>query len=270
MIYDAHEISTSREGYQSFRKVVGWIEKKIMPKAAGTITTTNMRAKFFARAYGIERPIVLQNRPLLPPINDSKAPSNRLRKELCLENDDWPIIVYQGGLQQGRGLAKLIRSALLVKGAYFVFIGSGRQEIELMLLTKQLELTKRVHFIPTVALSELPEYTTSADIGVQPIENTCLNHFSTDSNKLFEYVLAGIAVVATDFPEIRRVIKQYEVGEVIVANDIDALVMTLNNLVNRPELLNKYKENAIRSAPNLCWEEQEHKLVELYQQMFYS
>lgn len=270
LIYDAHEISTSREGYQSFRNVVGWIEKKLMPKAVATITTTDMRAKFFARAYGIERPIVLQNRPCLAPIKISKAPYNRLRTELCLEHDDWPIIVYQGGLQQGRGLPKLVKSALLVKSAYFVFIGGGRQTSELMQLVEQLKLTERVHFIPTVALAKLPEYTASADIGVQPIENTCLNHFSTDSNKLFEYLLAGIPVVATDFPEIRKVIRKYKVGELVPTNNINALAKTLNKLISRPELCNQYKENAIKSASNLCWEEQEHKLVELYQQVFNS
>ncbi|PKL95751.1 MAG: glycosyl transferase family 1, partial [Gammaproteobacteria bacterium HGW-Gammaproteobacteria-8] len=63
LVYDAHEISTSREGYSSFRKLVGLVENALMPRADGTITTTEARAKFFARAYGIARPLVLQNRP---------------------------------------------------------------------------------------------------------------------------------------------------------------------------------------------------------------
>lgn len=267
LVYDAHEISTSREGYQSFRNVVGWVEKKLMPKAVATITTTDMRAKFFARAYGIKRPIVLQNRPCLPESSALKTDSNRLRKELELKYDDWPIIVYQGGLQQGRGLPKLVECAPNVPNAYFVFIGGGRQTTELMQLAEQLCVTDRVKFIPTVALAELPEYTASADIGVQPIENTCLNHFSTDSNKLFEYILAELPVVATNFPEIRKVVQQYQVGEVVPDNDLNALVAVLNKLVCSPELREVYKGNAVKAAPHLCWQEQEHKLVELYRQV---
>src|SRR5690606_272027 len=94
LIYDAHEISTGREGYSRFRNVVAWLEKRIMPRAAGTITTTDARAKFFARAYDIERPVVLQNRPRF--LHTSR--SHRLREELQLQKP-WPIIVYQGGLQ---------------------------------------------------------------------------------------------------------------------------------------------------------------------------
>jgi len=195
---------------------------------------------------------------------------NRLREELALGNSEWPIIVYQGGLQQGRGLPKLVKSAELVPNAYFIFIGGGRQTAELMQLTEQLKLTERVKFIPTVALAELPEYTASADIGVQPIENTCLNHFSTDSNKLFEYVLAGIPVVATDFPEIRKVVNKYKVGEVVKPDCVKSLADVLNKLVNDPKLRELYKVNAIKAAPQLCWQEQEHKLVDIYQQVFNS
>lgn len=270
LVYDAHEISTSREGYQAFRKVVGWVEKKLMPKAVATITTTDMRAKFFARAYGVPRPVVLQNRPCLNTENTVSFNRNRLREELALGNSEWPIIVYQGGLQQGRGLPKLVKSAELVPNAYFIFIGGGRQTAELMQLTEQLKLTERVKFIPTVALAELPEYTASADIGVQPIENTCLNHFSTDSNKLFEYVLAGIPVVATDFPEIRKVVNKYKVGEVVKPDCVKSLADVLNKLVNDPKLRELYKVNAIKAAPQLCWQEQEHKLVDIYQQVFNS
>ena len=63
LVYDAHEISTDREGYRELRGVIAWAEKRLMPRADATITTTEMRAKFFARAYGVPRPLVLQNRP---------------------------------------------------------------------------------------------------------------------------------------------------------------------------------------------------------------
>lgn len=261
LIYDAHEISTSREGYKAFRGVVGWIEKRLMPKVSGTITTTDMRAKFFARAYNIPRPLVLQNRPSFTVTSEK---TDYLRQYLSLDND-WPIILYQGGLQSGRGLENLIRSARLVKKANFVFIGDGRLAGDLQKLSESFELSHRVHFIPTVPLAELPFFTASADIGVQPIENTCLNHYTTDSNKLFEYALAGLTVVATDFPEIRRIVDGYKIGQLTTSQTDDALACALNELVNNNEKRNKYRINALAKRDKLCWEEQEHKLVELYQ-----
>ncbi|WP_238067396.1 glycosyltransferase family 4 protein [Pseudomonas shirazica] len=259
LVYDAHEISTSREGYSSLRNMVGKIEKVLMPRAHGTITTTTARAKFFARAYSIDRPVVLQNRPRL---TISKR-TNKIRDELSL-NKSWPIVLYQGGLQQGRGLEKLVKTALQVPNCYFVFIGGGRLTAQLKELRDERDLQERVHFIPTLSLTDLPAYTASADIGVQPIENTCLNHYTTDSNKLFEYIIAGLPVIATDFPEIRKIVRDGEIGLLVPPGSEDELAKAINMLAGDTELRKHYSKKAIESASALNWEAQENLLSEMY------
>ena len=260
LVYDAHEISTDRAGYASFRSLVGWVAKHLMPQALGTITTTDTRAKFFARAYGIPRPLVLQNRPRFT----SAERSQRIRDELDLQ-ESWPIVLYQGGLQQGRGLELLVGSAAQVSDAYFVFIGGGRLESVLQERAVELGLQERVYFIPTVSLDELPSYTASADIGVQPIEDTCLNHFSTDSNKLFEYMMAGLPVVATSLPEIRKMVREHDLGLLVAPGDTNELASAIQQLVDNSELRQTLGGNAAKAAEQVNWEEQEEKLVSLYQ-----
>jgi glycosyltransferase involved in cell wall biosynthesis len=259
LVYDAHEISTDREGYPSFRSLVGFVEKHLMPRAIATITTTDIRAKFFARAYGIPRPLVLQNRPRLSVVERSQ----RLREELQLDQP-WPIVLYQGGLQQGRGLDRLVDVAAEVEDAYFVFIGGGRMEALLKDRARSRRLENRVYFIPTVSLQALPYYTASADIGVQPIENTCLNHFSTDSNKLFEYIIAGLPVVTSSLPEIRKVVEAYDLGLLVSPGNSRELVSALRSLVSNHDLREHYHFNAVRAAKFLNWEEQESGLIDLY------
>lgn len=259
IIYDAHEISSSREGYATFRKLVSWIECFLMPRIQGAITTTDVRAKFFARTYGVDRPTVLQNRPRKQSINGS----SRLREELGLQMP-WPIVLYQGGLQPGRGLEGLVRAAAAVPGAYFVFVGAGKLGGVLRDIVASLELENRVYFIPTVPLSDLPSYTESADIGVQPIENTCLNHYSTDSNKLFEYVQAGLPVVASDLPEIRRVVRTHDLGLLVPAGDLEALAAALRDLVGDEGKRRHFARCSEVASSVLNWEDQEHKLLDLY------
>jgi len=262
LVYDAHEISTDREGYNSFRSFVGFIERHLMPRAAAIITTTDTRAKFFARAYGVPRPLVLQNRPRYHLIRKS----TKIRDELCLEKN-WPIVLYQGGLQQGRGLDLLVEAVVSVPNAYFVFIGGGRMEWHLRNRAEDLGLSPRVFFIPTVSLDDLPYYTASADIGVQPIENTCLNHFSTDSNKLFEYMMAGLPVVATAMPEIRKLVLENSIGIVVDSGNVQALATAIQSLVedvNKREVLSR---NALLAAKKFNWEEQENSLVDLYRKI---
>lgn len=261
IIYDAHEISTSREGYASFRNLVGFVERLLMPRVHGAITTTDARAKFFARAYGISRPLVLQNRP-----RHTVMASSRIRDELELTHD-WPIVLYQGGLQQGRGLENLVRAAVSVTDVYFVFIGGGRLAVELKQLSEALGVDERVHFIPTVSLAQLSSYTASADIGVQPIENTCLNHFTTDSNKLFEYLMAGLPVIASNLPEIRRVVQQHDIGFLIQPGDVQALMSALKLMTSDPQLRARMHHNALLAGRQLNWEQQESALLSLYRQV---
>ncbi len=259
LVYDAHEVSTGREGYHSFRKIVYYTEKFLMPKAKATITTTTTRAKFFARAYHIQRPIVLQNRPRLT----SPQKTNKIRDELNL-HENWPIVLYQGGLQQGRGLERLLDAASKVPNTYFVYIGGGRLETLLKDKAKALHLENKVYFIPTVSLAILPLYTASADMGVQVLENTCFNHYSTDSNKLFEYIIAGLPIIATHFPEIAKVIRQYDLGMLIPPGNTDALITALRTLSADPTVRKHYHHNAASASKNLNWEEQEQALIDLY------
>jgi len=259
LVYDAHEISTGREGYRSIRGAVAALERRVMPRAAGTLTTTDARAKFFARAYGTPRPVVLQNRPR----SWEGGPSTRIRDELRLQND-WPIILYQGGLQPGRGLEDLVRAVADIPRAYCVFVGGGSLYTALINLTGALRLESRVRFIDTVPLAELPWYTASADIGVQPIEDTCVNHFTTDSNKLFEYVMAGLPVVASRFPEIRRVVQAHDLGLLVRPGNREELVEALKCLVSDSALRARFAENAREAAKILNWESQEQGLLDLY------
>lgn len=262
LVYDAHEISTGREGYRKLRGLVFAIERRLMPRAAGTITTTDRRAAFFARAYGISRPLVLQNRPA----RTSVERTGLLREELGLRRD-WPVIVYQGGLQQGRGLETLLAAMAGVPDAHLVFIGSGRLSESLTDKARELALDDRVRFVPTVPLERLPVYTASADIGVQPIENTCLNHFTTDSNKLFEYVMAGLPVVASNLPEIRRIVNEHELGLLVPDGDEGALAAALRRLVLDAAERERLARNARAAAPLLSWESQAPALVELYRRL---
>lgn len=262
LVYDAHEISTHREGYRSIRPLVAWVERKIMPRASGAITTTDARSKFFARAYKVPRPLVLQNRPR----HYCAKGSDHRWGELGWDRQ-WPVVIYQGGQQSGRGLSLLIQAMVQVPEAYLVMVGGGPLHGTLRAQVLELGLEQRIYFVPTVPLAELPNYTASADIGVQPIENTCLNHYTTDSNKLFEYIQAGLPVVASNMPEISRIVRQYDLGLLVPAGDINALAEALRRMVADVKLRQHHAQRALAATAVLSWEVQEHVLVDLYRRI---
>ena len=262
LVYDAHEISTDREGYRELRGLIAWAEGRLMPRADATITTTEMRAKFFARAYGVPRPLVLQNRPRFADL----ARGSLIRDRLGLD-DGLPVVLYQGGLQPGRGLEDLMVAMPGLPPCHLVYIGGGRLLTPLKGLAAARGLGGRVHFVPTVPLAELLAWTASAEIGVQPIRNTCLNHLSTDSNKLFEYAMAGLPVVASDFPEIRRVVEAHDIGLLFDPETPGELAGALGRLIADGALRARLAANARRCARALSWEAQEGELVGLYERV---
>lgn len=262
LVYEAREISSDREAYQRFRAAVMFVEGRLSRGAAGFITTTDMRADHFRSAYGVESVVVVQNRP----IYQAASASDLLRQRLSLADDD-VICLYQGGLQQGRGLEELIDAVREVPGMHLVLLGRGNLEAQLRAQIRAADLTDRVHLLPAVPWQELPAWTSSADVGVQLLQNTCLNHYSTDSNKLFEYGLAGLAVLASDFPEIRRVLDEWQFGLLVDPADREAVVGALTRITADPALRETLAGNAIKAGRALSWETQVPALLKLYRQL---
>jgi glycosyltransferase involved in cell wall biosynthesis len=259
VVYEAYEISTDREGFQPLVGVVRTVERFIARRVDAMFATTDMRADHFVAAYGIPKPRVLQNRP------PYRAPvaSNRLRECLAVPGEQ-PIVLYQGGLQAGRGLFNLVEAAGRLDGAVFVLMGGGSLAEPLRARVSALGLEGRVHVLPPVPADELHAWTCSADVGVQVLENTCLNHYSTDSNKLFEYVMAGLPVVASDFPEIRKVVAGHNLGLLVDPSDVSGIANAIQLLVDDAGARRRFRAHALAAAEQLSWETQVPALLAAY------
>lgn len=265
VIYDAHEISTDRTALQRIGNTIARIEGFLARRCEAMIATTDLRADHFVRQYGVRRPVVLQNRPHFVDVRRT----NRLREALGIPGTA-PIVLYQGGMQRGRGLPALVDQIPHLPGAHFVFLGDGMLKHELETRVRDHGVTDRAHFLPAVPWQELAEWTASADIGVQLIENTGLNHYTTDSNKLFEYAMAGLAVVASDFPEIRRIVVAHEFGELVDPARNEEVHAALRRLIDDDALRARYAGNAWNARRELAWETQAPALIGLYRRLFMS
>jgi len=263
IIYDATEISTDRAGLRPVAKIVGWVEGFLARRVSRMTTTTGMRAAHFRDHYAIPEPAAIQSRPnYREPVT-----SGQIRAQLPPGRQNDVVVLYQGGLQQGRGLFNLLEVAARVEHANFVFLGGGRLEESLKQSVHARGLTERVFFLPAVPAAELHAWTCSADIGIQILENTCLNHYTTDSNKLFEYTMAGLPVVASDFPEIRKVVSEHDLGILVNPGDVNAITDAVRHLVDNRELRARFAFNATRAAPQLSWETQVPVLLTVYREL---
>src|SRR5699024_9493934 len=194
------------------------------------------RAEYHADMYGT-KPTTVHNYSEEYDINlEDEVP---IRDAYKIPEDE-KIVLYQGGMQEGRGLFKLLEAFKDIEGARLVMIGDGKERLNLIDYHKELGMEDRVIFIDRVPYKELRRYTKAADIGIQFLENTNFNHYSASSNKMFEYIMAHVPVIGSRLPEIEAVIEGQAVGLTVEPGDTDDLRDKLQQLVDDDNLRNEF------------------------------
>ena len=78
-------------------------------------------------------------------------------------------------------------------------------------------------------------YASSADVGVSPIVPSCLNYRYSLPNKLFQYMAAGIPVVASDFRQVREVVEGSGCGVVVDTTRPEAIAWAIVRILGDPD-----------------------------------
>lgn len=261
LVYDSHEVQTSRTGYNS--PIYGWMEKFLLKFASVMIQENHTRAAFIEELYGFY-PKVLHNYPI--PTHPEHSDRVNLHELLGLPADT-PILLYQGGVQMGRGLEKIVEAIPLFHRGHMVFIGDGRIKPDLIRKVNEMGLDKKVTFMDKVPVDDLIHYTKNAYLGFQVLNNVCFNHYSASSNKLFEYLMAGVPVVACSFPEIQKVVEGDYCGVCIDSHDAVDIARGVNEILDNPELREQMRANCFVARDKYNWLNEKKIFIEIYQEL---
>ena len=266
LVYDSHEVQSSRTGYNP--KITKFFEGYFVNRVDKMMMTTDTRAEFTKKLYNIEKPEVIHNYPFFS--GNQSIKNKKDIHEICNINREEPILLYQGGIQTGRGLENIVKSIPMIKKGTVVFIGDGRIKPQLKQLVKEMNLEDRVRFIDKVPVDELKYYTASAYLGFQVLNNVCFNHYSALSNKLFEYIMSEVPVVACDFPEIKRVVTESNIGICVDSSDPKSIAEAVNKLVEDTKLREKLKGNCKEAKLKYNWDNEKDRFVKIYDEIIYK
>ncbi|MBI5975398.1 glycosyltransferase [Staphylococcus canis] len=261
LIYDSHEVQSDRTGYNPQR--IKKIERFLLHFVDEMMVENHTRAKHNETLYGFY-PKTLYNYSELYDIEQRKKID--LHQKLGIAPDE-KILLYQGGLQQGRGLEKLIEAMPLIQEGVLVFIGAGKLTEPLKAQAEQSPAKDRIYFLDKVPFQELPSITREAYLGFQVLQDICFNHYSASSNKLFEYIMAHVPVVASNFPEIKKVVEDNKVGISIDPHHVQNIVDAVNTLLNDKELYQTFKQNTESAKQIYNWQNEKAKLLEVYRNL---
>lgn len=251
LVFDSHEIFSEMPAVQGrfSQKVWRAIEKKVIPNLNYMMTASYSYAEWFKSHYGIEA-VVVQNLP------------KQLKIRLNEMKNDPKIILYQGAINPFRGIDKVVKAMELIEGAEFHIAGAGPKKEEYEALVQELQLSHRVKFLGKLHPEDLRKITQKADVGLSVEENGGPSYLYSFPNKVSDYIQARVPVVLINFPEMKRVIDQFSVGEIIENHNSETIAKAINKVLSNGKEF--YKTELERASQELCWEKESQKVLDLF------
>lgn len=258
LVWDSHEIFTEMPAVNGrwVQKVFRFLEKNIITKLKFMITANDSYADWFVKTYPIVRPVVVRNLPF-----KTESPKD------IFENSP-KIILYQGAINFSRGIDKMIEAMQHLEDAEFHIAGRGPFMETYQNLTQKLGLENKVKFLGNLHPEELRKITQKADVGLSIEENKGLSYFYSLPNKISDYIQARVPVVTSPFPEMKKIVDKYSVGELIDSHEPNHLAEKVKLVLDNGRA--HYLPQLEIASQDLCWENEAPKILNLYKRVNHS
>jgi len=252
IVYDSHELWPDMMlAPEPVKAIARSIEKLLIRRAKFVMTVNEFIAVELASRYSLKRiPQVVYN---CPSSDSLKLHKKRLNSP--------KIALYQGLYAPERGLDNLVKASdYLLPDIRLVLRGYGVIEQELRSLSTG---RRNVRFDTPVKMSELVSAASEADVGLIPYLPTNLCNYLASPNKLFEYIQAGLPVVASNIPFMRKLILENDIGMLFDARDPQSIANAINRST-RSRVIRRQRANLASVARRYNWENESEKLLKSY------
>ena len=244
-------------------KAIWWLLESLLIGRADVVFTVNPSiAAELQKRYRMVPPQVLMNCP-----EYRKTERTQKLREVLGIGPSRAIFLHLGGLLPGSGLETLIEAMGWVTNGVLVFLGEGPGKPYLQNLVSSKGFEERVRFLDPVPFGIVHDYTASADIGLAVVKNSGLSYYLSLPNKIFEYMMAGVPIVASDFPERGKIVRENHIGLAVDPSNPKAIADALDSLLKDRNLHRQMVENCRKSARRYNWEREAPKLLAVYQSL---
>ncbi|HEY8276702.1 MAG TPA: glycosyltransferase [Methyloceanibacter sp.] len=261
--YDTHELATSEYGHRAkwrilYRPLILALERRGIARASVVSCVSDGIADHLHRLYRMEqRPMVIRNMPHYDPCALRPTQSS-IR------------VLYHGIVSSGRGLEACISSvAHWVEGRSLAIRGpvqdSYRAELEALIAATGVE--DRVTLLPPVPMIDLIREAAAFDIGIFIFPSANQHNAYVLPNKIFEYVMAGLAVCVSALPEMAALVRDHDLGVLVEGMEPEKIAAAINSLDR--ERIDLFKRNALKAAAELNWEAESPRMVAAYARALY-
>lgn len=222
-VYDAYELIIPQVGTAISKRAKFWylLERLTVKDADLVIAANTDRARLMAEHYNLSHsPTVMRNIPPIPAKPQRVPPPTVEFSTLVRRTTDECLVLYQGDVTFDRGIQRFVDAlAFLPSHFRFVIAGGGPDLEHLRHTANDYQNQGRFTTLGRIPYTKLAEITRMADIGIVTYPFSGLNNIYCAPNKVFEYAQAGVPIVTTDQPPLKRIIEEYSIGALVRRQD---------------------------------------------------
>lgn len=267
LVHDSHELyleaGSAARLPSPVRALLCRFEGQASRGADAVITVNPSIATELHDRYGVN-PVVLMNCPPLLP----ERKHGKLRDLLGLGKR--PVVLYHGAIGPGRGVEQLVGAVPhLPAETAIVLLGYGGLARTYAELASEGDYRGRLYVVPAVPIADLPNWVCDADVGVIAFQPVDRNNVLGTPNKLFEYMEAGVPMIVSDFPEMRRIVTETGAGIARDMSSPESVAAAIRELLDEPKEQNvARRRNARMAAENTYnWAAQSEQLLGIYDRL---
>jgi len=262
IIYDSREIYTQLAAHHNSlikKKILGFVEAYCIQKIKTIVTTAVSDTKYLKTIYNQATTIkyyTIYNFPLKTVFNKK---TDYLKEKYKINNKQ-NILLYQGVVQSGRGIQKMINVVYKTKNNVGFIVGDGEYKKHYQNYVKKHALENKIYFINQVPYKQLLQITASANVGFALISPISISNKLALPNKLFEYAACGVPCLASLLPNMEKYIINYNLG-LCVENAISKHIKAVNYLTEKTQQRFHFKNRLLN---HLSWNKQEDLFMKLF------
>lgn len=261
VIYDVHEdaprqILTKHYVNKNFSKIFSCcyekFEHKNAKKLSAIVCAEPVTSKRFEKIN--KNTIEVKNFPILEEFTNNQVWEKR-KNNIC----------YIGAISAIRGIKEIVKALekvdtkLLLAGTFI------SQELEEEV--KSLPGWQKVIYYGFVGRKEIAEILSSVKIGLVTL-HPIPKYLEAYPVKMFEYMAAGVPILASDFELYKNILNDAKCGETVDPYNVEQIAEKLNFMLKNDEMLKQMSMNGRKAAEEKYkWETDEKKLVNLYKKL---
>lgn len=229
-------------------------ERRVYRQARGLVAITQALADDIAAAYGPVAPTLVAPDGVDLTMALADSPANSPTDSPATPNNALPVLLYLGSLHPWKGVELLVRAMRDVTSAVLHIAGGNPQRIgELQALAGQLGVAERVVLLGPVPPTERFKLIAGVDICLLPLTLSSIGSRYTSPLKLFEYMAMGKAIVASDLPALREVLRDGDNALLTAPEDPPAIAAAINRLLADPALCQRLGQQAASESLRYDW-----------------